>query len=140
MTLRLSRSGELYSDPALGVHIGFASPCSGCRAAFCSRAATLQIMNTAAEPLNPALQRTFSGRIGQPVEVSVSRRGLTLVCLLLFGPVLLVLAAMAVVSALGTNDDLSTVVGLSALPLALLLGRHFARSWGDRLIDLNLKA
>lgn len=139
MTGRLRCGGELTADHTGAAQIQFASPCNGCNGAFCGGGSTSAAPLVQSVSLTPALRGVISGRMGQRVDLSVSRRGLTALCMLLFGPALLVLAIMALVSTHSEAGVLFSAASVAALVLAFTVGGILARRFGHRLIDLNLE-
>lgn len=99
------------------------------------------------EPLEMSDTGEFSGKIGQPVAISVSRSGLTLASLYAFAPVLLVLAVVAVVTEIAEpawmfepivslNAGFASIA-LSALSLAVYLSRALLKQSAPRLLDVQ---
>jgi len=99
------------------------------------------------EPLEMSDTGDFSGKIGQPVAISVSRSGLTLASFYAFAPVLLVLAVVAVITEIAgpawmVEPNLSVNAGfasiaLSALCLAVYLSRALLKQSAPRLLDVQ---
>jgi hypothetical protein len=145
---RLHHTGALSADPSGGHTIVFAGGCSSCSAAGCM-GANAGFARTRPVPVASAgAQVLISGRIaantdaiadaGTDVDVSISRRGLTLACLLLFGPALLVVAATAWLNAQGFTGALFAVTSLAVLTLVLIVSAKLISNWGNSLIDLNI--
>ena len=91
------------------------------------------------EPLEMSDTGDFSGKIGQPIAISVSRSGLTLASFYAFAPVLLVLAVVAVITEIAEPAWMIELasIALSALCLAAYLSRALLKQSVPRLLDVQ---
>lgn len=137
MSDRILRHGRLVGSTADGLSaVGIASPCDGCSSGGCWRVRAAE----AEEVLLVAVNPTISGRIGEAVAISVSRSGLTRVALLLFGPVLLVLATLAVASDQGISGGWLGGLGLFLMVCAWWFSQIMLKQRVEPLLQLDARS
>jgi len=131
------RHGRVIAPAVEGLSaVRVASPCDGCSSGGCWRVHSTQ----ASEALLVAVNPSISGRIDEAVSISVSRSGLTRVALLLFGPVLLALATLAVASEQGVSGGWFSVLALLLIVCALGFSRAMLKQRVLPLLELDARA
>ena len=136
MTRVLASPGRVSAVDALGIHISFDSPCSGC-ACVCygSRAS-----EPARKVVIPArYSGEISGRMGERVELSVSQRGFTWQYAVVFFPATAIKAAVMVVSSAGASGFVVSGLVLAGLAGALVFSARLAPR-AEKSLDPRLEA
>lgn len=138
MSDRILRHGRVVGSATKGLSaVRIASPCDGCGSGGCWRVRSAEA--EAEEALLVAVNPPISGRIGQAVAISVSRSGLTRVALLLFGPVLLALATLAVASEQGVSVGWLSALGLFLVACALWFSQTVLKQRVVPLLELDAR-
>ena len=143
MSTRIRRRGVLVASATGSSLLPEAGPCGSCENGLCGARATVRMPSSAARTSRASAAvsaAVASGTMNQSVAISISHGGLSTACLLLFGPVIASLAAVAQLSAVGYGSALFHLGSAVALMAALLLGGVLARKFSARLIDLKLEA
>jgi hypothetical protein len=109
------------------------NPCDDCSSGGCWQVGS----SAAAGSLFVAVTPAISGRIGGTVAISVSRSGLTRISLLLFGPMLLALATLAVASHQGISDGWLSGLAVVLMTVALGLSQTLLKHRIVPLLDLD---
>lgn len=140
MSDRIHRYGRVLSpvaDPDTGAlsALSMDNPCTSC-SATCWQMGSASASQTLHIPVNALI----SGRMGEDVTVSVSRRGLTRVAGLLFGPTLLILTLLAIASGTGMQGTELGGLAMVLLPAALWFSRQLLKSRAASWLDLDTHA